>query len=160
MGWYYHAVRSVATNATPFTENATDLLVLTGSAINCAITTVTISSRVSGGGTSLSGALVNFKRFGTAGSGGSALTTVGKANPNNPTKVTGITTGASIGTTAALQKSVGCAAPGGAGGWMAIDRDDSMKLLPAGGANGNMETSTIGGVASVTLDYGFDFMED
>jgi len=158
MSFYYHASRTATTNATPSTENATDLLWLSAATVGCAITAVNVSARAPSG-TSLAGAAINWKRAATAGSGGSTLTSFGKAHPDFPTKVTGITTGATTGTTLLQQRTVGCAAPGGAGGWMAIEPDDAMSLKAAGAANGNIETSTIAGLASIVVDYTVDFRE-
>src|SRR5690242_20699294 len=158
MGFYYHANRSATSNATPGTENATDLLVLSGATVGCAIVAVTVNAR-SPSGTSLAGAAINWKRAATAGSGGSALGSIGKGHPDFPSKAAAITTGATTGTTLTQQRTVGCAAPGGAGGWMAIEPDDAMSLKAAGGTNGNIETSTIAGLASIVMDYTFDFRE-
>jgi len=114
---------------------------------------VTVNARAPSG-TSLAGGAINWKRCATAGSGGSALSTFGKAHPDNPTKATAITTGATPGGTPLQQRTIGCAAPGGAGGWMAIEPDDAMALKAAGGANGNLESSTIAGLASIVMDCG------
>lgn len=158
MPFYYHANRSATTNATPTTENACDLLLLSGATMGCAIVAVNVNARAPSG-TSLAGAAVNWKRCSTAGSGGAALTTFGKGHPDFPAKSTTITTGATPGGTPLQQRTVGCAAPGGAGGWMAIEPDDAMSLKAAGGANGNIESSTIAGLASIVMDYTFDFRE-
>ena len=158
MPFYYHANRTATTNATPGTENATDLLLLSAAAVGCAIVAVNVSAR-SPSGTSLAGAAINWKRAATAGSGGSALTSFGKGHPDFPAKATAITTGGTTGTTLLQQRTVGCAAPGGAGGWMAIEPDDAMSLKAAGGTNGNIESSTVAGLASIVVDYTFDFRE-
>ena len=42
---------------------------------------------------------------------------------------------------------------------MAIEPDDAMTLKGGGGANGNLETSTIAGLASIVMDYTIDFRE-
>jgi hypothetical protein len=107
----------------------------------------------------LAGAAINWKRGGTANTAGSALATIGKAHPDFPTSGSTINTGATSGGTLVQQRTVGCAAPGGAGGWMAIEPDDGMTLKANGGANGNIETSTIAGLASIVIDYTFDFKE-
>lgn len=158
MPFYYHLSRTATTHATPGTETATDLLLLTAAAVGAAIVAVTVNAR-SPSGTSLAGAALNFKRAGTAGSGGSAHTAFGKGHPDFPAKSLAMTTGATSGTSLVQQRTVGCAAPGGAGGWMAIEPDDGMALKAAGGANGNMETSTIAGLASIVMDYTLDWRE-
>jgi hypothetical protein len=43
---------------------------------------------------------------------------------------------------------------------MAIEPSDAMIMLPGGGANGNLEVSTIAGLASIVIDYTSDFNED
>ncbi len=158
MAFYYHGNRTVTTSGTPSTEVGTDLLFLSAAAVGAAIVAVNVNARAPSG-TSLAGAAINWKRGGTAGSAGAALTTFGKAHPDNPAKTLAITTGATPGGTLLQQRTVGCAAPGGAGGWMAIEPDDAMTLKAAGGANGNIESSSIAGLASIVVDYSFDWRE-
>ena len=158
MPFYYHANRIATTNATPTTENAADLGWRSGATMGCAIVAVNVSARAPSG-TSLAGAAINWKRGATANSAGSALATVGKAHPDFPTSSTVINTGTTPGGTLVQQRTVGCAAPGGAGGWMAIEADDAMSLKAAAGANGNIESSTIAGLASIVMDYTTDFRE-
>lgn len=163
MPFYYHANRSVLTNATPSTENALDILFLSAAAVGAAVTAVTINSRTTSGGTTLGGAAINWKRRASvASTAGAALTSVGKGHPDFPSSSTSITTGASAGAgTLTQQRTVGCAAPGGAGGWMAIEPDDAMAVKAGAGTGGltNLEISTIAGLASTQIDYTWDFKE-
>jgi len=157
--YYYQGQRTATTSGTAGTETLTDVVFLTVAQVGFGMTTITVNAR-SPSGTNLAGTALNLRRYSTASTGaGTALASVGKAHPDIPTKSTGITTGSAVGTTGVLQKTVGCAAPGGAGGWMAIERDDAIQLKANGGANGNMESATIAGIASIVMDYSFDFLE-
>jgi hypothetical protein len=158
MPYYYFVDSQATTNATPGTENAADLAVRTAANQESFVITTVSGSARSPSGTSLAGAAVRFKTFATASTGGSAAA-LRKANPNNPAQAASVLTGATTGATPTVALTVGFAAPGGAGGWMAIESDAGLKLLPNAGANGNLETSTVAGLASIVLEYTVQFKE-
>lgn len=159
MPFYFDSNRSVTSSGTPLTETAADLLLLTAANQNTAvITALTGTARVSGGGTSLSGAVVRVKTAGTAGTGGSAFTP-NKRRPDNPAAQCVFTSAATSGTTLATRIIAGMSVPGGAGGWMAIERDAGLHLKPNGGANGNAETSYLAGLATMLIEYQLEHLE-
>ena len=158
MPYYYDSTRSVTSSGTPLTETATDLLILTAANQNTGVLTGLFGSARSPSGTSLAGAIVRVKTAATAGSGGSAFTP-SKRRSDAPAAQTTMTTGGTTGTTLTTRFSAGMSAPGGSGGWMAMERDAGLHLKPNGGASGNAETSYLAGLASVVIEYTLEHCE-
>lgn len=101
------------------------------------------------------GAAMYLIRPGTIGSGGTANTPASKggskyraADTTAFDDATAITPGA----TPIVQQSVGFAQTGGMGGWVALEVDDSYKMYPNAGADGQLEIATKANTASVTFD--------
>ena len=157
MPFYYDVNRSVTTNATANTETGPETAVRTGTGVQMAMMAFYGSSK-SPSGTSLAGVMYRVKTFATANTVGTAIT-AGKRNANSPTAVTGWFSGATTGTTATVRMTIGMSAPGGAGGWMAVEPDAALQLQSGGGANGNLEVFHIAGIASIVTDYTVDFAD-
>lgn len=111
-------------------------------------------------------------RSGTAGGGqirgltlgtpsSSGTTTVpNKRHPNAPAALTScLTSGGSPGSAPNTRFSLGFAQTGGMGGWVAIEPDASVMLLPNVGANGNLDVMSIANAASIAVDLTLEFSE-
>lgn len=97
----------------------------------------------------------------TAGTGGTS-TTPSKRNPNNPAaSLTALNDATAItpGGTPVQRLAVGIAQTGGNGGWVALEPDASITLLPNAGANGNAEIGSYCNAASVPLSITTEFCE-
>ena len=100
-------------------------------------------------------------RPGTAGTGGTAITAQ-KRNPNAPVASgtwvddqTAITAGINP----VQQLSVGVAQTGGQGGWVALEVDHGIALLPSAGSAG-LEIASKFNAASVTFDAAIEVCEN
>lgn len=111
-------------------------------------------------------------RSGTAGGGqirgltlgtpsSSGTTTVpNKRHPSAPAALTScLTTGGTPGSSPNQRFSFGVAQTGGTGGWVAIEPDAAVQLLPNTGANGNLDIMSQFNAASVTVDLTLEFSE-
>lgn len=108
------------------------------------------------------GAVLRFVRGGAAGTGGTAQTPA-KRNPNSrAADLTAFddTSAITAGTSPVTQLSVGVAQTGGMGGWVALEVDHALALLPNGGANGNMEIASMANSASVVVEITTEHQEN
>lgn len=154
MPFYYDVNVATTTNGTAATEND-EIRALT--VANQSIARLMALYGASRFGTA-GGALLRVKTFGTASTVGSGKTP-GKRNPNAPAASTTFFTGPTAGATPVVRMSVGVAQAGGMGGWMALEPDHALALLPNGGANGNADVFSIANATSVTLDFTLEIAE-
>lgn len=109
------------------------------------------------------GGLLMLIRPGTIGSGGTANTPAPKAGTNQPVAATTAFDDATTitpGATPVVQQTVGFAQTGGQAGWVALEIDDSVKMGPNAGANGQLEVASKCAAASVTFDASLDLQEN
>lgn len=107
--------------------------------------------------TAISGIIVRLYRFVTASTVGTAITPRPR-DPLSPAALLTAFTAPSVGGTPTLQLAVGCGAAG-PGGWVARDQDSPMELVPAGGANGNLDLLSASGTASLNFEYSLEHAE-
>ena len=83
-----------------------------------------------------------------------------KRNPSSAVAVTSAATACTCtGATTVVRTSVGVAQTGGMGGWVAIEPDAAVLLLPAAGANGNAEIESFFNASSIAFDLTVEFSE-
>lgn len=98
--------------------------------------------------------------LGTATSSSGTTTSPAKRHPNSPAALTScLSSQTGPGATPATRFSIGFAQTGGMGGWVAIEPDAAIMLLPNGGANGNLDINSISNAASVAADLTVEFSE-
>ena len=104
------------------------------------------------------GAQLRVKTFATASTVGAAATPA-KRHPSFPAAKTTAFTGPTAGATPTVRITVGAAQTGGTGGWVALEPNAGITLLPGAGANGNADVFSIAASASVPLDFTVEFSE-
>lgn len=157
MPFYYDYTKEFTTNGTTQTLS-THLRALT--VANQESATV-VGLYANGRHGTAGGGVAMLIRPGAAGTGGTAVTE-NKRNPNSPAASTTFlddATAITPGTGPITQVTVGFAQTGGNNGWVALEKDHGLKLLPNGGANGNAEVGTKAVGTSVPINIGIEWAE-
>lgn len=154
---YYDIVFSATTNSAANTQSTqAHIRMLSGTAVDALVKGLYAGGRSGTAG----GGQIRAITAGTAMSSQGTGVTPNKRNPNFATAVTSAATATTCqGATTTVRVSVGFAQTGGMGGWVAIEPDASIRLLSGGGANGNMEVSSLSNAASVPVDLTVEFSE-
>lgn len=154
MPFYYDVNQAVTSNGTAGVETDHLRTLTVANQGICRVMSLYGAARFGTAG----GAQLRLKTFATASTVGSGVTP-GKRNPNSPAASTTFFSGPTAGATPTVHMTVGVAQTGGTGGWMALEPDHALQLLPNGGANGNADIYSIANAASVTLDFTVEFAE-
>lgn len=152
--FYYTVNASQTTNAGAGTENQSARLLTVANQRTAFLTSLSVSSRMAAAG----GLIMRVKVAATPGTVGAAYTP-DKCDPDAPAAGTTAFTAHTVGTTLTTRRIVGCAAPGGFGGWFAAAMEQALAMKPNGGASGNAELTNICGLASTTFDWALELAE-
>lgn len=151
---YYTVTASQTSNVTPATESQSARLLTVANQRTALITALTVAARMAAAG----GLILRLKVAATPGTAGGAYTP-DKVDPDAPVAATTAFTAHTVGTTLTVRRIIGCAAPGGFGGWFAATLEQALTLKPNGGANGNAELTNLSGLASTNFDFLMEFAE-
>lgn len=152
MPFFYDVNASVNTNATPSTETA-HLLGIAAALQGFKVQALYANSRA---GTTVGGGSIRGKTGGTSTAGGA--TTPSKRHPNSPAAGSTWSTAPTTTGSPVVRVSVGFSQTGGQGGWIALNPDDAIIVLPA--VTNKFEVESISISASQGLDIVAEFSEE
>lgn len=157
MPYYYDVTRETTTNSTTQTLSTHFRAVTVANQETCRVMGLYGVGRHSTAG----GGYIYGIRPGAAGSGGTGATE-SKKKPTDPAASTTWFDDASAitpGTSPVTQIIAGIAQTGGQGGWVALEPDMGLALMPNAGANGNCEVGSKAVGTSVPIVVAVDFRE-
>lgn len=152
MPFFYDAIASVTTNGTPSTES-THLL-----GISAALQGFKVQSAYAGAvaGTTVGGGSIILKTGGTSTAGGAY--TPNKKHPNSPAAGSTWSTAPTSSGSPLPRMSVGFSQTGGQGGWIALNPDDAIIMLPA--VTNKFEVASTAVTASQAIKIALEFSEE
>jgi len=154
---YYDVFFSATTNSAAGSQSTSPhIRLLSGSNVSTAVKGLYAAGKsgtAGGGQIRMITAATAFSSMGTG-------YTPTKRNPGYTAALTSAATATTCtGNTTTVRASVGWAQTGGMGGWVAIEPDAAVILTQGGGANGNMEISSLSNAASINVDLTVEFSE-
>lgn len=157
MPMYYDVSSSPTTNASAGSQSTSShaKLLTAANQTVCMVKGVYVGAR---SGTAGGGQLKVITAATAQSSSGSSFV-ANKRQSNFATASTSAMTASTCSQTATLRTSIGFAQTGGMGGWVAIEPDAAIQLLPNGGATGNAEFTSTANASSIALDLTIEFSE-
>lgn len=154
---YYDVYFGATTNSTINTQSSSPhIRLLSGTAVDALVKGLYVAGRSGTAGGGQVRMITAATAFSSMGTGYTPI----KRNPNFAAAITSAATATTCsGNTTSVRASIGFAQTGGMGGWVAIEPDASIRLLSGGGANGNLEVSSLANAASIPVDITLEFSE-
>lgn len=155
---YYDTSYPFTTNASGATQSSGPHLTLRTAANQtvCMVKGIYAGARSSTAG----GGVLRVMTLGTATSSSGSTVVAAKRHANSASASTSaLSSQTGPGSAPTSRLSVGFAQTGGMGGWVAIEPDAAIMLLPNGGANGNMDVNSYANSASIVADLTVEFSE-